>query len=101
MGSKSLNRLSGSRRSLSDLRPTLHSSGLFCVEGSLNSLGSEVSWLPAWLGPCEGLVTGVGVREGQEGGAEFFSSLSACVGHPAVVHLLTQAPTAQTHRVQL
>lgn len=41
--------------SLSDLRPTLHSS-LFCTEGRPSSLGSGVNWLPAWFGKCGVLV---------------------------------------------
>lgn len=57
--------------SLSDLRPSLHSS-LFCTEGRLSSLVSWVSWLPAWFGTCKVLV---GDEEEREGKAECFSSL--------------------------
>lgn len=57
--------------SLSDLRPSLHSS-LLCTEGRLSSLVSWVSWLPAWFGTCKALV---GDEEEREGEVECFSSL--------------------------
>lgn len=86
--------------SVSDLRPTLHSSALFCIEGGLPSLGSQVGGLSLswhmWGGPGEGLG-----GAGQKGAPERVPSL--CLGGlPAwFASFVTHGPAAETHGFQL